>query len=549
MVTTRSRSKLKSIGKIKNKPTTNKIKKKVNLTLKESNSDSESDSEYVPSIDNENDDDESLDFEEMEVEDIDDEILFEESFELPLALRNNEVLKTRFDSIVSKIKDKTPTLEQILKLRIRPKRKMDLLEKYYIYRYSMYPHSEEKFYMKKELNQAIIYAKKEYKEFIEHKTKFLNLEKHEKKESDITLLKKKLFTIDTCQTNLSILYQAFNSLESRDNHSDEFVKRLQWIKLSLKLPFNNIKTIPIEDSITKFLMTIQQKLDSELYGMKKVKESLLLYIHDRLMNPNTKSAPLALIGNPGIGKTSIAQCLSQCLSLPFQQIALGGIADSSFLSGHDSTYIGSKPGRISMSLIQAGFKNPIIFFDEFDKVENQDILNSLLHITDTSQNKKYHDSYFGSLSIDLSTCWFICSMNEKPRDRALSDRMSYIYIDDYTEKDKAQIVKKYLLPKALRNVCIGDASIQFESNDTIDYLVKKVSPGNSGIRKLKESITVLISKLSFIINNAKIETSFSLPISYKEKLQYPFKVTNEVIDKLLHEFESKTNASFTHLYV
>ena len=555
MVTTRSKSKSNTAKTVKVSIKPSKIKKqdkKLKLSkLASKEFDDDSDSDFLPSFEETEDDTMECEEEESDNEsEDDDEFLFEEDYIFPKSLAKNGHLKTKFDSIVTKIKNNTPTLQQILTLRIRPKRKRDLLEKYYIYKYSMYPHSEEKFYMKKELNQAITFAKREYKEFLVNKKKFLSLERNEMKETDITLLKNKLFNIETNEANLSLLYQSFNSLESRESSSDEFYKKITWIKLALRLPFNRVKEIPYKDNITEFLKEIKQTLDQKLFGMKNVKEKLLLYIHDRLINPNTKSPLLALIGPPGIGKTSIAQVLSECLTLPFQQIALGGVNDASYLPGHDSTYIGSKPGRISNALINAGYKNPIIFFDELDKVESPEILSSLLHITDTSQNHDYRDNYFGSLSIDLSTSWLIASLNEKPRDRALSDRMSFIQVDEYTEQDKSRIVEDYLLPNALLNVSLQRNDVTFESKETLDYLVRKISSGNTGIRKLKESINTLISKLLFLVNNKDgLDTSFSLSKDYNSKLEFPFTVTRNIIDKLLSEFTIQKNPSLSYLYV
>ena len=520
-----------------------KKKKRGTVILDDSSSDSESelrdDDETIASRDTES----SFDEEEM----------FEETYDLPKHLKNNTKLKKRFDSLVDRIKSQEPSIEQILQLKIRSKRKVELLQQYYIYRYSTLPHSEEKYYMRKELNTYIEQAKKEYMEFCLHKKKFLTLEKHNKIENDLMLLKKKLLDLDTTEENLNILYQKFNALESRsEGGSDEHFKALNWMKQCLSLPFKRITQINmIDNNIEQFLKYTRDQLDKELYGMKTVKEQILLYLHDRLKNPTTKSAPLALIGSPGMGKTSIALSLAKIMGLPFQSISMGGIAEPTFLSGHCSTYVGSKPGRIASSMMSTQSNNCILFFDEIDKIEHHDVVNSLLHIMDNTQNAFFRDNYFGQITIDLSNVFFICSMNEKPKDRALADRLSYVKIDDYTEKEKCVITEKYLLPNALKNVGLNEKDICFSNHDMIQSFVRKISPGSSGIRKLKEAMGTLISKILFNINNQSIDTSFTLNRDKysKTKLVFPFKITDDIIVHLLSDLIHKPNPGLQHLYI
>ena len=161
------------------------------------------------------------------------------------------------------------------------------------------------------------------------------------------------------------------------------------VQKALELPYNKIVKIKSDDT-TKLLQHIRSSLDKELFGMEKVKEQILLYVHNKLMFPSTQSQCLGLIGPPGVGKTSIALCLSTILNIPFEQISLGGITHADFIKGHDFTFVGSKPGQIASSLINLKCKNGILFMDEFEKIsDNKDVVNSMLHITDTSQNKNF----------------------------------------------------------------------------------------------------------------------------------------------------------------
>lgn len=267
------------------------------------------------------------------------------------------------------------------------------------------------------------------------------------------------------------------------------------------------------------------------------------------MFPSTQSQCLGLIGPPGVGKTSIALCLSKILNIPFEQISLGGVTHADFIKGHDFTFVGSKPGKIATSMINLGCKNGILFFDEFEKVsENLDVVNSLLHITDTTQNKEFKDNFFGEISIDLSKIWFICSMNEKPTDKALSDRVFYIKIDGYSKKEKTEIIKSYLLPRSLKNIGCKETDVTM-SDSIISLLIDKIGSDENGIRLLKQSIESFVSKIAFLVNNQNgLKMSFSLPDKYYP-FQYPVNVDDTMIRLLLKEFVKERNVSLSNLYI
>lgn len=535
MVTTRSGKKSKEIniithhGKI-----TKRERVKKELLPKESSLDDLIDDEEEES---ESEEDEDSDFEEDD--------FLEEEFETPKEIRQKRNLEKRFDRLVQRIKKNEPTLEKIINLKIRLKRKLYLLQQYYIYK-SSFPYTEERYFLKKQLLEKIKYYEKEYIDYIDNKETFDRLEKSEKSEGDIIHLKSKLLGTKTNDNNLKILFQKFSVLESRGSHDEEFFKLFNWLKLSLNLPFEKICKLPNQNEISTFMQHIRIEMDKELYGMIEVKEKILLYIHNRIVNPYTQNFPLALLGKPGIGKTSIALLISKVLSLPFQQISMGGINNSEFLLGFDSCYVGSKPGQIAQALIQMQAKNGILFFDEFCKIsENKDIVSAMLHITDNSQNHNFRDNFFGNLQIDLSTCLFIMSMNEKPLNKALDDRLNYIHIPEYSEKDKIQIVKNYLLPKCLKNLNISPSFIVFQQ-EAIVYFIRKVSPDVSGIRLLKQNLTDMLSKILFLINNPELKTSFSLPVHVK--LEYPFIIDTNVIDKLIVT-RNEINQSITQMYI
>ena len=171
------------------------------------------------------------------------------------------------------------------------------------------------------------------------------------------------------------------------------------------------------------------------------------------MNPNMKKTNLGLIGPPGVGKTSIARLISEIMDWGFEQISFGGIDRSDFLKGHEYTYVGAQPGAIVKALQKMGHKNGILFLDELEKISKKpDITAALLHLVDQTQNSEFKDNYLGDISIDLSKIWFIGSMNNIPTDSAFADRWWIIRVNGYRDSEKKEIIKSYLLPKALKNM-------------------------------------------------------------------------------------------------
>lgn len=504
-------------------------------------------SEYSSEQSCEEDSDEDSEFDELSEDEEVGEWL-DETYDIPNDIKDDEKLTENFNRIVKKIKSSEPSLEDILNLRIRMKRKIYLLQKFYIYK-NTFPYTEERYFLKMELLKKIQMYQTEHKEFKKNKDRYKILENSKIMDSDLMVMKSNILKLESKKENLKIIFQKFNQLESRNSTDEEFYKAFYWLKQCISIPFEKIKNIPCDD-ITYFMKYVKSEMDKELYGMMEVKEKILLYLHNRIINPKTHGFPLALIGPPGIGKTSIAILISKVLSIPFHSIALGGITNPEFLLGFDSCYVGSKPGRISQALIQMQCKNGCIFFDEFDKIsENKDIVSAMLHITDSAQNDDFHDNYFADISIDLSKCWIIASMNNKPVNKALDDRMSYIYLSEYNEKDKIQIIKNYLVPKSLHNLNVPESSFTID-DETIQFFIRKVSPGQSGIRMLKQKLSDIFSKLIFLISNPDIQTSFNLPSKYSQILKYPFHINSDIMETLLKSNSMDSiPASIRYMYI
>lgn len=245
-----------------------------------------------------------------------------------------------------------------------------------------------------------------------------------------------------------------------------------------------------------------------------------------------------------VHNTHIARTLASILEYPFEQISMGNVTNPEILTGHQSTYVGSKPGVIVSSLIKMKHKNGIIFLDEFDKVKNIEVNNSLLHIVDSTQNSTFSDNYFGQeIKIDLSNIWFIFAMNEMPECGPLKDRLYIIKIDSYTHQEKIQITKNYLLKRICQNMGISETNFIIDDEIT-SYFIHRISKddSHSGVRYIEKALTDFINKIAFIVNTCSAFNNLSFSID--DKLEYPVKITKKLIDRFIVQEKEPVNMMY-----
>jgi len=343
-----------------------------------------------------------------------------------------------------------------------------------------------------------------------------------------------------------------NTMRSMGGYGNsEYYKIKSWVDAFLKIPFNKYNNLPISfaDGIEQchdFMEKSKKILDSVTYGLEDAKMQIMQMIGLWLVNPNAIGCAIAIKGPPGTGKTTlIKEGISKILNRPFALVALGGCGDAGFLDGFDYTYEGSRHGKIIDILIQCGCMNPVILFDELDKLSDsfkgQEITGVLTHLTDTTQNTKFSDKYFSEISINMSKALFIFSYNDEAMvNPILKDRMYKIETTGYKTKDKLIIAKDYLLPKIREEIKFTSESIVF-SDDVLEYIINDFTEKEDGVRNLKRCLEIVYKKLNLYrlmkpdIN--LFENSEGLKL--KNKISFPCILTKQMIDDLINKGTTK----------
>ena len=347
-----------------------------------------------------------------------------------------------------------------------------------------------------------------------------------------------------------------SSLRYMEPGSGEYYKIKNWVDTFMRLPFGNYKTLPIsiEDGVEAchdFMANAQKTLNEAVYGLNDAKMQIMQLLGQLVTNPKSIGTAIAIHGPAGTGKTSIVkEGISKILNRPFAFIALGGATDSSFLEGHGYTYEGSTWGKIVQILIDSKCMNPVIYFDELDKIsetpKGEEITGILTHLTDTTQNSQFHDKYFSEIDFDLSKCLFIFSYNDESKvNPILKDRMYRIQTKGYNQKQKTVISNDYLLPRIREQVKFKNDDIIIPP-DVIHYIIDNFCGKEDGVRNLKRCYEIIYTKLNLYRLMRPDSNLFEEDMSLK--VEFPFTVTKIIVDKLIKG--SKENISALHnLYV
>jgi ATP-dependent Lon protease len=313
-----------------------------------------------------------------------------------------------------------------------------------------------------------------------------------------------------------------------DCSSGEFLKMKNWIESLCKLPIGIYKSLPVSKNdpiikITEFMEKTRNKFDELVYGHQHSKDQIIQLLAKLISNPIANGICIGIEGKMGVGKTTLALALCDALDLPYGFISLAGINGESFFNGFSVTYEGSRQGRIADLLTNSQCMNPILYFDELDKISTsthgEEVANFLIHLTDFTQNSKYQDKYFGDIDLDMSKCIFIFSYNHIENvNPILRDRMITIHAKSYTASEKIKLAKDYILPKIYKEYGFQKNDLIF-NDDIIAYIINKVND-EDGARNMKRGFeevigTINYNKLLGIVN------------------EFPLTITTKIIDDYL----------------
>ena len=317
----------------------------------------------------------------------------------------------------------------------------------------------------------------------------------------------------------------------------------------MKIPFGIYRTLPVSiadgtEKCHEFMGNAKQRLDESTYGLNDAKMQIMQYIGQLISNPQGTGMAIAIEGPMGTGKTTLVkEGISKILQRPFAFIALGGATDSSTFDGHMITYEGSIWGQIVDILMRCECMNPVIYFDELDKVSDtpkgEEIIGILTHLTDTSQNDSFMDKYFAGIKIDLSRVLFVFSYNNREKvNPILRDRMYVIKTEGYNTPQKTVIAKRYLSPSIRQNISFQEEDVVLP-DASVQYIIDTYTGEEKGVRNLKRCLETIYSKLNlFRLMQPGVnlfDTELQLTVTF------PFTVTIDVVKKLLKLGETKTN--------
>ena len=287
----------------------------------------------------------------------------------------------------------------------------------------------------------------------------------------------------------------------------EFILELPWLKSS-------------EDKLE--LAEARKILDEDHYGLEDVKERILEFLAVIKLRPDTKSPILLFVGPPGVGKTSLGRSIARALGRQFERMSLGGVRDEAELRGHRRTYIGAMPGRIIQSIRRAGVNNPVLMLDEIDKLGNDyrgDPAAALLEILDPQQNNSFRDHYL-DLPFDLSKVFFIATANQLgPIPAPLRDRMEIIALAGYSDREKLEIAKRYLIPRQIGENGLNNAQLKI-ADDTIELLAARYTR-EAGVRQMERNIGSIARKVALKVAQGDAESVTITAADVREYLGPP----------------------------
>lgn len=339
----------------------------------------------------------------------------------------------------------------------------------------------------------------------------------------------------------ALVYQKWCMMEEDGDNAGKY---RQWIEVALNIPRTPKPVKMSEDGLGQLVEQVTKSLNKKVYGMEQAKDELVCLLTNLIVNEKCKNKAFGLVGPPGVGKTKILEVAAQELGLPYKRISVGGTTDAAFIEGHGFTYIGAEPGIIVKAVLEMGSTLGIICIDEIDKLSQtehgKEVENSLLHVTDFTQNHDFRDKFIPEIPVDLSNFIFVYLLNDTENmSSAMISRMPLISIEGYTKAEKQVIVRNYLAPELYTNYGIPTGDIILPE-ETVRYLIEMVPEqdernGKSGVRNLKNSLDRILKRINLyrlVGREGRIIDGLSFKIP---DFKLPYRVTKSLVDQTLKE--------------
>ncbi|HNW83435.1 MAG TPA: endopeptidase La [bacterium] len=334
--------------------------------------------------------------------------------------------------------------------------------------------------------------------------------------SEIQAYEKKLAETNLPENVKSEATKQLDRLRTMNPAASETVVIKTWLDTILELPWNS--ETPDNKDITK----AGKILEDDHFGLEDVKERILEFLAVRQIRGTSKSPILCFIGPPGVGKTSLGKSIARALGRKFYRLSLGGLHDEAEIRGHRRTYIGAMPGKIIEGIKTSGAMNPVFMLDEIDKVGKDfrgDPSSALLEVLDPEQNFSFLDNYIG-IPFDLSKVFFIATANwEETIPAPLKDRMEVIRLSGYTDPERLEIAKKYLIPRQLENCGLNKKDLSF-SKEALLFISRRYTR-ESGVRNLERNIGSICRKVTTLKVQKKETPKLITPKVAEKYLKLP----------------------------
>jgi ATP-dependent Lon protease len=344
--------------------------------------------------------------------------------------------------------------------------------------------------------------------------------------SDVGEMKKKIDEAELPEDVHKVAEKELDRLSRMHPSSAEYTVSRSYLDWLTELPWNK----STEDNLD--IKSVQNKLNSDHYGLEKVKKRILEYLAVRKLKNDMRGPILCFVGPPGVGKTSLGRSIADAMGRKFVRISLGGVRDEAEIRGHRRTYIGALPGRIIQGIKKAGSNNPVFMLDEIDKVGADirgDPSAALLEVLDPEQNHSFSDHYL-EVSFDLSKVMFIATANIPDTIiPALKDRMEIIEIPSYVEEEKVEIAKKFLVPKQIREHGLTNKQIKFRE-ETLHTIINSYTR-EAGVRNMERQIASISRGVAKDVASGKRRSS-TITSEMVSNFLGPIKFYSEVAERI-----------------